>query len=416
MSGRPSGSESGGLEDIFDNFCYMAVEEFLQKKGLHSTLGTLREEWQRPDEDKIVVSWFEVALKLRLPELISQNSKDRSVLENLVQALIRESSVRNRQTPEVLLTGLAKMPKTSTLPTIVDHQEHQQFSTSSMPTSPNKPRQKGHKDKEVPKNVKEVHYIKRQLESMEKIQTMGNAKANKNVNLSNEAWIPSDFRMKTLGRDISAATDTLLVIKKREFSLAREMKRLLVSDLERARTEERLDATHKIPCECCMLEFLYVNLPLKVSRKAIFDIRAKWSGKLSSATVFGGVEMMTEEEEEAANKSPSKSRQQVAMEKKNQLLATVPSCYDEVGVCVFCAQFFQIQEEYRPSYLSITAEERRAAMRVVKRREEEYWDPLKMVQKDREAAEALQAAAAMAASQAGSAVMSSEEEEGGANT
>jgi hypothetical protein len=26
MSGHP-GSESGGLEDIFDNFCYMAVEE-----------------------------------------------------------------------------------------------------------------------------------------------------------------------------------------------------------------------------------------------------------------------------------------------------------------------------------------------------------------------------------------------------
>jgi hypothetical protein len=63
--------------------------------------------------------------------------------------------------------------------------------------------------------------------------------------------------------------------------------------------------------------------------------------------------------------------------------STVPRCYDQVGVCRFCAQFFAEPEEYRPSYQNITFQERKVAYFDQKRREREYWDPLKMLEKDR---------------------------------
>jgi hypothetical protein len=37
-------------ESVYDNFCSMVVEEFLQRKGLQSTLSTFRAEWERPIE------------------------------------------------------------------------------------------------------------------------------------------------------------------------------------------------------------------------------------------------------------------------------------------------------------------------------------------------------------------------------
>jgi len=386
-------SENSSIELIFDNFCSMVVEEYLARKNLTNTLETFREEWQRPSEEQAVVSWFEVALKLRLPELITQNSKDRTILENVVQALVRESSVRCRQSPEVILTGLAAMPKSTTLPHIVDH--HQEAHHIPLPRSPTlHASSHAHRvDKSKVNTARTQHsnqnpLIKRQLEAVEK--QYGNSRQSNKVVLSNEAWIPNEIRMKNMKRDISVANETLLVIQKREMSMAREMRRLMVTDLARAQTEESLDATHKMPCECCMQEFLYVNLPLKVSRKAIVDIRTKWSGKLSSATVFGGSEPGAEEEgngggdSHEGSPSKTKTKEQRAMERKKQLLSSVPACYDQVGVCVFCAQFFQVQEEYRPSFAAITQTEKRAAIKEARRREREYWDPLKMVEKDRQ--------------------------------
>ena len=59
-------------------------------------------------------------------------------------------------------------------------------------------------------------------------------------------------------------------------------------------------------------------------------------------------------------------------------------CYDQVGVCVFCAQFFYLQEEYRPSFSDIVRQEKKAEYFDNRRREKEYWDPLKMMEKERE--------------------------------
>jgi len=362
-------------EQIMDNFCLMMIEDFLKRRGMAATLTTFRTEWNY-SEEKMVMSWYEIILRLKLPELMTHNSfsRHRSIMENLVEALIRESSVRSRQTPEVVLTGLASAPRTTSLPQLAEHNYdyHTKIAVNSTTTATESRKKPAMSRTDTVTNF----YIKRHLDSLEKLGLVStNRQAVKVTNaVSSESWIPSEIRMKSIGRDLSAAKETLIQIKKREIDFDREMKRLQVSDLQHARTEEELGATHKIPCGCCKQKFLYVNLPLKVSRKAILDIRIKWSGKLNSATVFGALEA---EEEDS---SPNRQRKS----EDSALLGAVPRCYDNVGVCVFCAQFFHVQEDYRPSYQAIIMHERQAAFLEAKRRETEYWDPLKMVEKDRQ--------------------------------
>lgn len=172
------------------------------------------------------------------------------------------------------------------------------------------------------------------------------------------------------------------------------MKRLNITDLDRAKFEESLKSTHKIPCSCCQKEFLYVNLPLKVSRKAIIDIRIKWSGSLSSATVFGELPPVDDYLENGGTGTLGNTAGSTAGKKKNKstsnVLGMVPRCYDEVGVCVFCAQFFHVQEDYRPSFQAITYQERKTQFFTNKRKEKEYWDPLEMIKRDRDMLESYQ--------------------------
>ena len=57
--------------------------------------------------------------------------------------------------------------------------------------------------------------------------------------------------------------------------------------------------------------------------------------------------------------------------------------YDQVLVCLFCSQFFQSQEEYRPSYADILHKERKANRLALLEQERLYWDPLLMMDKDK---------------------------------
>ena len=108
---------------------------------------------------------------------------------------------------------------------------------------------------------------------------------------------------------------------------------------------------------------MYVNLPLVVTQKAVLDIRRKWSG-LTSDNVFGGNDN---------NES-----------KKDSRLNAIPRCYDEVRVCVFCAQFFKDQNEYRPSYEDIIYSEKKLIKDEIKAKEVQKNDPYLLVKKDRQ--------------------------------
>jgi hypothetical protein len=92
--------------------------------------------------------------------------------------------------------------------------------------------------------------------------------------------------------------------------------------------------------------------------------------------------------DKSKSKKNSKSGGSDILSDSDAMTSSVPRCYDKVGVCIFCAQFFQEPEEYRPSYQAIVYQEKKSAYFENKRREREYWDPLKMLEKDREAIEA----------------------------
>jgi hypothetical protein len=307
--------------------------------------------------------------------MLEQHDKDASVMENMVNALVRESSVKNRRPTEITLSGLAVMPKVKSLPSLPVESEAPPRTPLGNQASPVKRTPLNDMDNKAratkDSQPKSQPFIKRQLQE----DRFGNNNKSKQ---SAESWVPDEIRMRSLHRDLMTIKKNFHDTKVLEDSLAREMKRLKVSDLDRARTEEALEATKKIPCGCCMQLFLYVNLPMKISRKAILDLRIKWSGTLTSETMFRGTSAR-ELAESLAETGKSGGKKDV-----DGMNTSVPRCYEKVGVCVFCAQFFQEPEDYRPSYQSITYNERKAAHFENKRREREYWDPLKMLEKDRE--------------------------------
>lgn len=327
-------------------------------------------------QETVLYSWYDIALKLRLPELLANAKKEGTVLENLVNALVQESSIRNRRPTEVTVSGLATMPKTSSLPQLPPEPVMSLSIPKPTFSSPPKREATENRHKKEPKSAN-----KRSVDSFSNLSiSMSNRGKH-----SSENWIPEETRMKSLQRELLTVKEIFNGTKVLETSLQREMKRLNVSDLERAKTEERLVATRKIPCGCCMQDFLYVNLPMKVSKKAIIDIRIKWSGKLSSSNVFRGTS--TRELADALaelQKTKKNSHDPPSLEEIDAMGSSVPRCYDKVGVCVFCAQFFHEPEDYRPTYQTIVYQEKKTAYFENKRREREYWDPLKMLEKDRE--------------------------------
>jgi len=410
------------INQAMDVFTTMVIEEFLMQKGMKSTLNEFRNEYKRPEEDITMISWYEIALKLRLPDMLEIHKG--TVLESIIAALLRESSIRSRRSLEIVSTGLVAQAKSSSLPPIIDGNISQEFIMSSSgirspqskkddpitetqtksdasnkiifehKTNEKEKEKKKHKSKRHQQDYNDYPLVQRQLELIQ-LERFGKVKP------SAENWVPENIRLRSIYRDIAVAKDTLSDVLTREDTNRKEVKRLSVTALDKAHTEESLGCIKKIPCGCCLQKFLYVNLPLKVSQKAIIDIRKKWSGGLTSATVFGQIEESNENEnsnlieggegegegEEINEESGTDSLKKKQKKKKpltDERLTAIPRCYDEVPVCIFCSQFFQKQEAYRPSYMQITYEERLAVFKETRRREKEYWDPLKMCEKDME--------------------------------
>ena len=96
-----------------------------------------------------------------------------------------------------------------------------------------------------------------------------------------------------------------------------------------------------------------------------------------------------------ANNSTLRVTDNPASKLKNEKLSVTPSyqdlhmvrsstsLYDQVLVCLFCSQFFQSQEDYRPSYAEVLHKERKANYSALVEQERQYWDPLMMMDKDK---------------------------------
>ena len=135
---------------------------------------------------------------------------------------------------------------------------------------------------------------------------------------SNESWIPWDVRFKMLRKNMQIqkenALDTAIwddLLEKNEVDL---------DYLSIARSQEKYSGKNKKKCALCCLEFLNVNLPLKISLKAVLDLRTKWG-------LTGGDD--------------------------GGMLAKVPRCYDKVSTCRYCSQFFHNTESYRPLNMGV---------------------------------------------------------------
>lgn len=287
-----------------------------------------------------------------------KESKGTTLLANVVDTLLDDAGVRSRQRPSVMIEGLATLPRlksSSTAPATSQELTAEQLElaltlkpnpkSSHGPISPSRKIEKPNKGS--------TKAAKRQLKKLHEditIETYGKPK------ISSENWIPEVIRFKSIQRDFAVTKENLAASLVLEGESQKELKRLSQSELQRALTEESLGSKRKVHCACCQFLFSYVNLTLKVSMKAITDIRKKWmNGKPNGYA------------------DPDGSK-----------IGNVPRCYNEVAVCRFCAQFFRDQDNYRPSFDKIAYEERKAAYFEQRRLEKEYWDPLKMCAKDEE--------------------------------
>lgn len=468
--------------EAFDTFCHMVVEEFLMRKNLTNTLEEFRQEWSaRPEEDTAMLSWYEVAMRLRLPDVVEEGSKDMTVLENMSNAIIKESSVRARRSAEMTAQGLAVMPKKKPLPEITQVRDELESLSGTITAgkinegslaedddaskrndggSVASSRTGLHSKKSANASVKALQELK-----AEKAEERAKAKADepkvsrakshvtlspeaaaivqreldkahdeelksgksRKPKVSNENWIPDLERTRSLERDFKVLKNNLSDVQLREMQERREMKQFMVSDLEKARNAESLGQTKRRQCGCCLQEYLPINLPLKVSQKAVLDIRVKWGGKLTSKTVFGGTNppigeyLATSAEPSntatpgsaldgtaptAETQSPEPNKKKSYLDKLSERLSVVPRCYSDVPVCTFCAQFFQDQDEYRPSYGQIVRSEKKSAFQQTMAKEKEYWDPLTTVEKERAVAIQIEEAAIAAGLTGGASVVS----------
>jgi hypothetical protein len=269
-------------QSSFDNFCHMIMEDFLMRKNMGNTLTEFRKEWVRPSDEETMMSWYDVASKLRLPELMSQGKNDNSpVIENVVYALIRESSIRSRRTSDVILNGLTTLPKSSSLPSIVveppieDLKESKFITTLSTKTRPKSSDINKAKKSITRRNSTPIKDDRETTQIIKKNVAIMMAAKNQHqqqsgfIKPTSENWVPELTRFKSIQRDFAVAKVTLNDIIMREAGNEREMKGLRTSDLQKAQNLESLGKTKKTPCGCCQQKFLYCNLPLKVSQKVI---------------------------------------------------------------------------------------------------------------------------------------------------
>lgn len=359
-------------------FSYMIIEEFLMKKDMHDTLQQFRNEWSssKPSESESLLSWYETCIKLRIQEFDLNtekiNNSRLSVLESCLNELITTSAYRSRRSKEELIDKLipkvdksindqhlkTTLHQNNNLPNIsnrISLKKEQPLSKSAAMFSlavkmgqKNKPLQKNNSKASI--NESDPPLIPSKLDA-----ELYNIMHQKNKQrLSNQSWIPEHLRKRLIERNLSVTIENLNEMKVLNNASTRNDKLQSSSELEHHKLLEELGTIQKKPCGCCEVLFLPTCLTNKVTYKAIIDIRIKWSEKLSISTFFD-----------------------------HDIIGKL-SRYDEVSICLFCSQFFIDQEEYRPTYELLASQEIKKKNELKQKQEEAYWDPLLMLEADRQ--------------------------------
>lgn len=316
------------------------------KKNMTDTLSVFRSEWARPDENATLLSWYEISLKLQLSECMG-NSNLPTVLENVTHTLMQDSSIRMRKPVEVKTLSRSKFMYDNLPANSTTEVENVDLETSLLSKKPEEgTRISPIRTMPTVSDRKKAPLIKRQLDSGIKSKGSGAPGLGR---------LPEAAFLKALDRDLKVARENLMDVTVLEAEKMSKMRRSRMSELEKAHVEEDLGRIKKQKCGCCGLSFSLVNLTLSVTNKAVIDLRKSWQSRENPVPCLD----------------------------VDERLSKAPRCYDEVRVCMFCTQFFQNQPSYRPSFEAAAAEERRKAAEAKEIRDKQYWDPLKMCEKDR---------------------------------
>jgi hypothetical protein len=399
----PIGTPGVDSQDQMTTFCYLMVEEFLLKKKMMKTLISFRDEWTtKPDDVTSNLSWFNMSLKLHLPDLLKREQEkcspvaNKSIVEHLTMTLIQSSATRMRVEPEVLITGLAELPrhKSTVLlplpPLIINSPTGSKSAPGSLSLSISSPIGHDHDSDNfkllkneikseqtlLRKHQKQAHSLIKKYSSSTHSpirqpppssthQHQHHERKNLHPNLllkpSTENWIPEIIRFRSIHRELTTLETNLHSTIIMETELNRELRNLNTSathEIEKIHFEEELGVSKRVACGCCLQLYSRINLPMMIPIKAIIDIRKQWSG---------GVRGWWSVEDERIEKMGGGSRS-----------------YEGIKICTFCSQFFHSQESYRPSFDQMKREEKIKQRNEMKRLEKEYWDPLKMMEQDRE--------------------------------
>ncbi len=200
--------------------------------------------------------------------------------------------------------------------------------------------------------------------SVNKIHQIKTIRDKRNPAFSDQIWIPESLRFKELNRNIRLAVENYYESSTLEKTIKHRYQHKYATLLEEEKAQEKIGNTKKQECGCCGQSYYKINLPQSVSLKAIVDIRAIWAGEMKSSNIY----------------SSSNWSQDIFKEG----LTKPYSMYDQVRVCVFCAQFFDVQERYRPSYEDLVRAELKHRQDEAAKRIIDYWDPLKMCEKTRD--------------------------------
>lgn len=292
---------------------------------------------------------MDISLKLHLPEMV-KNDTNKSVMEHMTNALVRDTALRIRREPEIVVSGLAERPRTTPLPplsTLNNDEEGERFEKLSLI-----------EERELQTNMRlrakaaamANNLTSTQVPETRKYRPMNLMK--QTTKPSSENWIPEPIRFRSLHRELMTMQENLRSTLSFEKDNSREIRRFQTTELQKTLIQEELQMKKKLKCGCCLQIYSECNLPMKVPIKAILDIRKKWTSD----------KPMTGEE---------------WWRKDDERLSAIPRCYEPVLICTFCAQFFDVQEEYRPSFDTIRREVKRKQYLEAKRLEKQYWDPLK---------------------------------------
>ncbi|GMH65498.1 hypothetical protein TrST_g10148 [Triparma strigata] len=361
-----------------ESYAELAVRDFLQSRGYFGALEALTEdvaaaklerkerEKERGDEvieeEDSIASWYIVNQHLGLPTLLNENrtqesKRYNSVVEVIVDALAQQQTKESEPAPWV-------RPSTTPNFQFPLKANRSQNQVSSPPTSPagdeiraqsqalTRPKSQGmsRTHNSSSSQYRSTATIKRQFKPL-----------SASINLktkSNQNWIPENVRQRQVRRDLAVAKINVESTVVREEAARTEKGRHKLTALQMSKSKESLQLLKKVPCGCCCLSFLPVNLILAVPLKAVLDIRDSWGTKFDP-------------------KGASKVR-------VNKNLRKAPLCYDEVKVCSFCAQLFQYQQDkYRPSWEAKEAERNRIKDEQDAKQRKAFWDPLTTTELER---------------------------------